>query len=262
LQFSYALGKGLSNAAGDGQNNFEPLLDNANPNLEKARTPFDIRHVLKANYYYELPFGKGKKWGNGRVLNQVIGGWAFTGIWNYQSGSPYSVLSSRGTLNRNARSTFTNTASLQNTTSAQLSSLTSGIWKSPEDGTVYFLSPTLINSDGMGASQPGTDPFPGQVFFNPDPGTAGNLQRRTFSGPWIWSWDISLKKSFPLYERHTVDLHFDFFNWTNHATFYIPPATAGDYGDSSAYNINNPIFGQVSSANSPRIIQIGFNYKF
>jgi hypothetical protein len=262
FQFSYALGKGLSNAAGDGQNNFEPLLDNAQPNLEKARTPFDIRHVLKVNYYYELPFGKGKKWANGRVLNQVIGGWAFTGIWNYQSGSPYSVLSSRGTLNRSSRSAYTNTASLQNKTAAQLSSLTSGIWKSPEDGTVYFLSPTLINSDGMGASQPGTDPFSGQVFFNPDPGTAGNLQRRMFSGPWVWSWDISLKKSFVLYERHTVDLHFDFFNWTNHTTFYIPPATAGDYGDNYNYNINNPTFGQVSEANSPRVIQIGFNYKF
>jgi hypothetical protein len=260
FQFSYALGKGLSNAAGDGQNNFEPLLDNAQPNLEKARTPFDIRHVLKANYYYDLPFGKGKKWGNGRVLNYVIGGWAFTGIWNYQSGSPYSILSGLGTLNRSGRSTSTNTASLQNTTAAQLSSLTSGIWKSPEDGTVYFLSPTLINSDGMGASQPGISPFQGQAFFNPGPGTAGNLQRRMFSGPWRWSWDISLKKSYVFAERHTVDLHFDFFNWMNHTTFYLPPATAA--GDVSAYNINNPVFGQASRANDSRIIQAGFNYRF
>jgi hypothetical protein len=261
FQFSYVLGKGLSNAAGDGQNNFEPLLDNAQPNLEKARTPFDIRHVLKANYYYELPFGKGKKWGNGRVLNHVIGGWAFTGIWNYQSGSPYSILSTLGTLNRSARSAYTNTASLQNTTAAQLSSLMSGIWKSPEDGTVYFLSPTLINSDGMGASQPGTGPFQGQAFFNPEPGTTGNLQRRMFSGPWRWSWDISLKKSYVFAERHAMDLHFDFFNWTNHTTFIIPPATAaGSYNP--PFNINSPVFGQVSGANLPRIIQIGFNYKF
>jgi hypothetical protein len=263
FQFSYAFGKGLSNAAGDGNTNFEPLLDNANPSLEWARTPYDLRHVLKANYYYELPFGKGKKWGHSLILDKVIGGWAFTGIWNYQSGAPYSILSTWGTLNRDARSASTNTASLLNTTAAQLSSLTTGVWKSPADGTVYFLSPTLISSDGMGTSQPGDAPFQGQVFSNPGPGTVGNMQRRMFSGPWIWSWDISLKKSFVFYERHTLDFHFDFFNWMNHPTFYIPPSTAGDYGSNSNYNINNSTFGQIDSMQSlPRVIQIGLYYKF
>jgi len=265
FQFSYAWGKGLSNASGDGQTNFEPYLDNAQPGLEKARTPFDIRHIFKANYYYELPFGKGKKWSAGPILNQVIGGWALSGIWNYQSGSPYSVLSGLGTLNRYARSLYTNTASLHNTTAAQLSSLTSGIWKSPADGTVYFMSPTLVGPDGTGASDPGTEPFDGQAFYYPEAGTVGNMQRRTFSGPWLWSWDISVKKSFVFYERQTLDFHFDFFNSTNHPTFYIPPATSGDYGAGYNYNyvLGYTTFGQVDSMQyTPRVIQIGFYYRF
>ena len=265
FQFSYAFSKGLANAAGDSQTNFEPLLDNAEPNLEYARTPFDITHVLKANYYYELPFGKGRKWSGGRILDQVIGGWGFSGIWNYQSGAPYSILSSLGTLNRDARSTYTNTATLLNATGVQLQSLTSGIWKGA-DGTVYFLSPTLVGSDGRGASQPGTAAFQGQAFANPGPGMVGNTQRRMFSGPWTWSWDISIKKSFDLKafrEGASLDLHFQFFNWTNHPTFYLYPATAGDYGYSGYYNINSTTFGQVDSMqNSPRVIQIGAYLRF
>jgi hypothetical protein len=42
----------------------------------------------------------------------VLGGWAVSGIWGYSSGSPYSILSGYGTLNRVARSTSTNTASV------------------------------------------------------------------------------------------------------------------------------------------------------
>ena len=58
----------------------------------------------------------------------------------------------------------------------------------------------------------------------------GNLQRRMFTGPWQWSWDMSIKKSFKIKERHRVDLGADLINWMNHPTFYVPPATAGDYG--------------------------------
>lgn len=268
FQFSYGFSKGLSNTSGDGQNNFEPLLDNANPNLEWARTPYDINHVLKANYMYELPLGKDRKWSAGRYFDQVIGGWTFSGIWSYQSGSPYSVLSTWGTLNRDARSAYTNTASLLNTTGAQLKSLTSGIWKG-EDGTVYFLSPALIGSDGRGASQPGTAAFQGQAFVNPEPGTVGNTQRRMFSGPWLWSWDISLQKRFsfknfiPNHESASLDVRFEFFNWANHPTFGIYPASAGDYGYNGYYNINSSAFGQVDyTAATPRVIQVGAYLRF
>ena len=47
------------------------LLDNNNPNLEWARSPYDLRHVFKANYYYELPYGKGKHWSGNKVMNGV-----------------------------------------------------------------------------------------------------------------------------------------------------------------------------------------------
>jgi len=258
-QFSYVYGKSLSNTSGDGQTNFEPLLDNGNPSLENARTPYDIRHSFKANYYYELPFGPGKKWGGSPMLKHVIGGWAISGIMAYYSGNPFSVLSGYCTLNRDSRSAATNTASVTQTLGA-LEPLTNGVFKTGDN--IYFVSPTIING-GRGASQPGTAAFTGQAFFNPLAGTVGNLQRRAFTGPWDWSWDASVVKSFRITERQTLDLHFDFFNVGNHPTFYMPPSTAGDYGSTTPYNINNTTFGQLTSMNhDPRQIQIGAYYRF
>jgi len=259
-QFSYVFGKSLANTSGDLQSNFEPLLDNGNPRLENARTPYDIRHSFKANYYYELPFGPGKRWGSSPILKHVIGGWAISGIMAYYSGNPFSVLSGYGTLNRDTRSAATNTASVTRTLGA-LEPLTSGVFKTGDN--IYFVSPTIIGPDGRGASQPGTAAFTGQAFFNPVAGTVGNLQRRAFTGPWDWSWDASVVKSFRITERQTLDLHFDFFNVGNHPTFYMPPSTAGDYGSTTPYNINGTTFGQLNSMNhDPRQIQIGAYYRF
>ncbi len=260
-QFSYTYGKALANTTGDGQTNFEPLLDNANPSLERARTPSDIRQSFKANVYYELPFGAGKKWGGNSLVNHVVGNWSVSGIWNYQSGNPYSILSGYGTLNRGARSTATNTASVAGATMDQLRPLTSGIYKTIDN--IYFLSPTLLNSDGRGTAQTGANAFAGQVFYNPDAGTVGNLQRRMFSGPWNQALDMSVIKAVKIGERVKVDLHFDFFNALNHPTFYMPPSTAGDNGASGPYTINNTTFGQLTSLDaSARQIQIGARFSF
>ena len=87
----------------------------------------------------------------------------------------------------------------------------------------YFISPSLINPvDGRGAEYGST--FSGEMFSNPGPGTVGDTQRRMFTGPWQQAWDMSLKKGFRLYERSTLDLHFDFFNYLNHPTFISIPA--------------------------------------
>ena len=258
-QFSYTFSKVLSNASGDGQTNFEPLLDNNNPGLEKARSPYDMTHSFKSNFYYELPYGNGKKWHGNKAMNAVLGGWALSGIWSYNSGSPYSVISGLGTLNRAARSSATNTANVNGTNLSQLDALTNGVFMTGNGP--YFLSPTVINTDGRGAEYGST--FNGEMFFNPGPGTVGGLQRRMFTGPWQLNFDGSVKKQFRLFEGHTLDLHFDFFNFMNHPTFAPAPSTAGDYGSVTNVNINNTTFGKITVMNNnPRIVQLGAYYRF
>ena len=45
-------------------------------------------HTVKANWVYELPFGRGKKWGSGvsALVDGFIGGWEFDGVARIQSG--------------------------------------------------------------------------------------------------------------------------------------------------------------------------------
>jgi hypothetical protein len=268
VQFSYTFSKDLSNAGGDAQTNFEPLLDNKNPGLEYVRAPYDMKHSFKANYYYELPYGKGKKWSGNRVTNAVLGNWAISGIWGYNSGSPYSILSGYGTLNRAARSTSTNTASVYGIDWDQLNKLTNSVYMTGNGP--YFISPSIINvltgtnpgGDGRGAAPAGSAAFNGQAFYNPTAGTVGNLSRRMFSGPWQWSWDASVVKSVVLTDRQHIDLHLDVFNWANHPTFYVAP-NGGDYGSTTNFTINNTTFGKLTSMNyGPRVIQIGAYYRF
>ena len=126
----------------------------------------------------------------------------------------------------------------------------------------YFVSPTIIDANGRGASPAGVAPFAGQLFFNPDAGTVGNTQRRMFYGPWQFQWDASVQKRFAFGERHSVTLHVDAFNVLNTPTFYVPP-TAGDYGSATNFTINNTTFGRITSMNyASRRLQFGLYYRF
>jgi hypothetical protein len=57
---------------------------------------------------YQLPFGRGRRFGAGanRVLNQVIGGWMWAGVYMWQSGQPLqwgNVIYLGGDLHPNPR---------------------------------------------------------------------------------------------------------------------------------------------------------------
>ena len=104
-QVNYTLSDSRSNSAGTSQVRFEPFLDNARPELNEGRTPFHVTHVMNANVIAELPFGAGKRWLNrGGLSEWLAGGWQASTIVHWQSGSPFSILSRRGTFNRTSRS--------------------------------------------------------------------------------------------------------------------------------------------------------------
>lgn len=114
-------------------------------------------------------------------------------------GAGFSILSGRDTFNRGGRSAL-NTVNTT-LTKDQLDQIT-GFFMTGNGP--YFISPSVIGLDGRGVAPDGAIPFTAQqalmpvitgvarqVFFNPDPGTLGSLQRRWFSGPWNFSWDMA-----------------------------------------------------------------------
>ncbi|MGC2549006.1 MAG: TonB-dependent receptor, partial [Candidatus Sulfotelmatobacter sp.] len=65
------------------------------PQQNRAVSDFDTTHIVNANWVYQLPFGRGKRFGSGmnRFANAVIGGWTVSGLWRWSTGYPFSLFS-------------------------------------------------------------------------------------------------------------------------------------------------------------------------
>jgi len=65
FQVNYTWSKVLSDAASGSENAFqnrnEAFLDFANQRIERTRAPFDLSHVIKGNFVYQLPSGQGQR---------------------------------------------------------------------------------------------------------------------------------------------------------------------------------------------------------
>jgi len=72
--------------------------DPNNRHIERGLSTFDIPHVLQLSYVYELPIGRGKKFGSNMhpVVNAFIGGWQTNGIWRITDGQPMLLSLSGG----------------------------------------------------------------------------------------------------------------------------------------------------------------------
>ncbi|HEY9436498.1 MAG TPA: carboxypeptidase-like regulatory domain-containing protein [Blastocatellia bacterium] len=66
------------------------ILNPLDLKVNRANSDFDVRHLVNANYIYNLPFGKGQKLlaNLGSVPNFIIGGWQTTGILRLNTGLP------------------------------------------------------------------------------------------------------------------------------------------------------------------------------
>jgi len=249
FQASYVFSKALSDTSVE--RGLDPILDNNNPGVERARAPWDLTHAFKLNYYVELPMGTGHRL-NFQPLHRVLEGWRFSGFVTEQSGAPRSILSARGTLNRGARS-GQNTVNTTDTLS-QLRSISGLIMTG---NGPYFIDPSAIGPNGAGVAPDGAAPYSGQVFFNPDAGSLGSLQRRILAGPWYGNFNVELSKDTMIGESRSIQLKADFYNVFNHPNFF-----AGDQ------NINSLSFGKINSmfisadGVSTRVIQFGLLLKF
>lgn len=256
LQANYTFQKTLTNTGGVGQTNFDPLLDINQPELEYARADYDAAHIFNFNGIFELPFGRGRRWMNqGGLANAIFGGWELTSIVKVATGAPFSILDTRGTLNRTGRSARQTATS--NLTKDQIKDLI-GIFHTPEG--VFFINPSVINTTGRAAEGIGSTPFEGQVFFNAPPGTTGNLERNFLNGPLFVNWDAGLMKNFYFGETTRFQIRAEAFNVLNRANFFIGNVSFVPSGTS--FDINSTNFGRVNSTFDPRIIQFVGRFEF
>jgi Carboxypeptidase regulatory-like domain len=191
----------------------------------------NLNHDFTASIIYQLPLGKGQKWGanwNG-AANAIGGGWELTLIEKATSGFPVFVVDSNnasgaGLLNTNVQSLIR-----PNQTCNPASS-----------------HPTL------------TAWFNANCFAQPADGQLGNANRTPLAGPRFVNTDFSVIKHFAVREGMRVDFRAEFFNLLNHPQFGAPGGNnyGADFASLSTFAVIN------YTVNNPRLVQFGLKLAF
>lgn len=189
---------------------------------EKALSAHDIAHRFVLSGAYQLPFGRGRKFGNGmgRALDAFVGGWEVSGFGIFQSGNPLQISQNGGVLqNGTQRPNLVGDPS------------TSG-------GVVTRINGGYFNN---------------AAFTQPAPDTFGSAPRYlNYRGPGIKTVDAALLKSVSVKEGQRFEFRLEAVNVTN-TPIFADPATA--FGASNFGSITGTKIG-------PRNVQLGFKYYF
>lgn len=93
--------------------------------------------------------------------------------------------------------------------------------------------------------------FNTKAFVVNPPGTFGNAGRNILTGPNMQNIDCGLMRNFPIYERLKMQFRAESFNLFNHSNFNNPNA-----------NVSASTFGTITSAGSPRVMQLALKAMF
>jgi hypothetical protein len=226
-----------SAAAGVGAtgSGYQGFMNNADPGLDYGPSDFDVDHRFVASYIYQLPFGRGKRFGGqvNRLVDEAIGGWQLSGITTFQTGFPFSYTASDiGSLN---------------TTNFQRANYIPGC--DVKKGLTQKFQ--WVNPD---------------CFTQPALGEYGNSSRNFLRQPGINNWDMAIAKSFAITERAAFKLNIGTFNTFNHAQYAGDVgglATGGSGGNNSIDSgVGDTFGGYIQGANSARVIQLSGKFVF
>ena len=208
-----------------------------------ALSQINLNHQLTASVTYDLPFGKGKKFGSNwsAPVNTAFGGWEVDVIERAISGFPLFVVNSNGSgvnfqwngnsLNRPDQVGDPNKAG-------------------PVAANPGCTAPTQIHTLAHWFNQ--------CAFVSAADGKLGTANRAPVDGPRFINTDLSLIKHFSIREGIQLDFRSEFFNLFNHAQFYLPGDGTGMQNFASGTS-----FGKVSNTvNNARLIQFALKLKF
>ncbi len=257
LDVNYVFSKSIDDASAgenadlflsEGQQNGQ-IPDAFNVRAGRAVSDFDLKHNFNASWVYELPLGRGRRFGSSpsRAVGALIGNWQFTGTLRWHSGFPLTP--------RNGFNYATNDYQ-------------------PGPATIIGpLKTSVTKKDPNG--------YP-NLFSNPDqaytelaftlPGSPGS--RNKIFGPAYFDADMGLGKSFtmPWNEKQKLQFRFEAFNAFNTVNF---GSTAGQFSSTYAgatspidgFDVSTPgVFGRLYSTAGPlggaREVQVGVRFDF
>ncbi len=193
-----------------------------------GKSTFDQTHVLTINWIWDVP--RLSSLARHSLIKAVFDEWQVSGIATFASGTP---------------------AGLSFTTSPVVD-LTGG-----GDGQrVVLTGPVQLARENRNFDRW----FDASNVALPARGDPGNAPKDVFRGPGTNNWEISLFKNIPLRSEHRrLQFRWEMYNVFNH-TQYSGVNTAARF-NAQGQQINS-LFGQVSAAREPRVMQGSLRFTF
>ncbi len=199
---------------------------------------FDVRNNLSATAVYELPFGRGKRFGGNmnRIVDEGLGGWKITGDAIVFSGLPVTINGPNNTNLHNQAERANQYRPL----------IVSGRSVNNWFGTDPTATPCGQNPDGTAMNNGAC------AYGAAADGQFGTAAVNTERAPGYEQIDFAGGKQFAITERQHLEFRGDLFNAFNIASYGNPANTVGQSG-----------FGKITTTRSnPRIIQLSLHYAF
>ena len=214
----------------------------------RASSNFDQRHLLNISWVYDVPF-----FTNSGFLHTAFGGWQWSGLMTYQTGTPFTV----------ANAAYSDNAGVGNGLGAgsYVDIIGNPNAPPPVTNVAGVVGPLLYNP---------------AAFGDPTGLTFGDAGRNILNSPARTNFDMGLFKHFPLHsEQRAIEFRAEAFNVFNH-TQWLPMTANGltssnnqascyagpnnSAGDPSC--IPNNVFLTPPGAHNPRILQLGMKFIF
>jgi Carboxypeptidase regulatory-like domain len=211
------------------------IINTWDPKGLRGPSDFDLRHQINSNWVYDLPIGRGKRFGHdwNRAADLFLGGWELAGIYRWTSGFPFSI-DAGGTYNTNFQIEGK---------AVQTGAVNQGL-------TYVGNQPYAFN---IGNADPNA--YWASVLRLPYPGESG--QRNNFRGQGFFGIDAGVNKTFSITERQTLRFSAYAYNLTNSVRF-----DAATLINNSAYTNPTSIGLYSGTLTKPRVMEFALRYAF
>ena len=191
---------------------------------------------------WELPFGKKGMYATNvpRWADEVIGGWQISPVMNWATGLPFTLgYAECSTAVPGSAPCYPNGSGSYLKTSL-------GSFNPATHQRLYFVGTTtsLTQQSFQGFTAPALD-------------NIGSAGRDSVYGPHVFTADMSLQKTFPIYESVNFQFRFDAYNVFNHINAGNPGQTNIDGGNGT---ISSGPF--INGYTNPRQLQFSFRVDF
>lgn len=224
VNFAYTFSKNLTDSQNDRTTAPQDTYDTKS---EISRAALDRRHIMTINYVYELPFFDKQN----DFIGKVLGGWQASGIVTFNTGVPFTAITSNfdpaGTGIINANPTAR-----------------PNLLCNPNENAPH----TADNWVNINCFQLN----PGNLELTASNNKPGNAQRNNIFGPPTRRVDFTMSKNLRFSERFRLQLRaemFNIFNTTNYRGFV-------------SLNVTSTSFGRIGAVRDPRTMQFGAKLNF